>query len=41
MTVAACNEKAVRMYEKFGFAPVSEIMEEWEVEENYEEYLFP
>ncbi|HOM01684.1 MAG TPA: GNAT family N-acetyltransferase [Acetivibrio sp.] len=33
LTVAACNEKAVKMYEKFGFVPVSEIMDEWKVEE--------
>jgi ribosomal protein S18 acetylase RimI-like enzyme len=34
LTVAACNEKAVKMYEKFGFVPVSEEMEEWKIEEN-------
>jgi ribosomal protein S18 acetylase RimI-like enzyme len=28
LTVAACNDKAVEMYERFGFVPVSEEMEE-------------
>lgn len=28
LTVAACNDKAVKMYEKFGFVPVSEKIEE-------------
>jgi GNAT superfamily N-acetyltransferase len=32
LTVAACNQKAVNMYEKFGFVPVSEEMEEWKIE---------
>ena len=34
LTVAACNDKAVKMYEKFGFIPVSEDMEEWKSEGN-------
>lgn len=32
LTVAACNDKAIKMYEKFGFVPVGEEMEEWEIE---------
>lgn len=32
LTVAACNEKAVKMYEKFGFVPVGEEMDEWKIE---------
>lgn len=32
LTVAACNDKAARMYEKFGFVPVSEEMDEWKIE---------
>lgn len=32
LTVAACNDKAVKMYEKFGFVPVSEEMDEWKIE---------
>jgi GNAT superfamily N-acetyltransferase len=32
VTVAACNDKAVKMYVKFGFVPVSEEMEEWKIE---------
>ncbi len=31
LTVAACNDKAVNMYEKFGFVPVSEEMDEWKI----------
>ena len=31
LTVAACNDKAVKMYEKFGFVAVSEEMEEWKI----------
>ncbi|WP_325537045.1 hypothetical protein [Sporomusa sp.] len=30
LTVAVCNDKAVNMYEKFGFVPVSEEMGELE-----------
>lgn len=32
LTVAACNDRAVKMYEKFGFVPVKEEMEEWKIE---------
>ncbi len=32
LTVAACNEKAVKLYEMFGFIPVYEEMETWEFE---------
>jgi len=32
VTVAACNDNAVKLYEKFGFVPVSEEMEEWKIE---------
>jgi len=32
LTVVTCNDKAVKMYEKFGFAPVCEEMEEWKIE---------
>jgi ribosomal protein S18 acetylase RimI-like enzyme len=32
LTVAACNDKAIRMYEKFGFVVVSEKMDEWRLE---------
>ncbi len=32
LTVAACNDKAVQMYEKFGFVPVSEEMDTWMIE---------
>ncbi|TCL55219.1 acetyltransferase (GNAT) family protein [Kineothrix alysoides] len=32
LTVAACNSKAVKMYEKFGFVPISEEMDEWKIE---------
>ncbi len=32
LTVAACNDKAVKMYEKFWFVPVSEEMHEWKIE---------
>lgn len=28
LTVATCNDKAVKMYEKFGFVPVSEEMDD-------------
>lgn len=35
-TVAACNDKAVKMYEKFGFVPVSEEIDEWKIEGIYE-----
>jgi ribosomal protein S18 acetylase RimI-like enzyme len=31
LNVAACNDPAVKMYEKFGFVPVSEEMEEWKI----------
>ena len=31
LTVVTCNDKAVKMYEKFGFAPVREEMEEWKI----------
>ena len=31
LTVAVCNDKAVKMYEKFGVVPVSEKMEEWKI----------
>jgi len=34
LTVAACNDRAAKMYEKFGFVPVSEEMEEWKIEGN-------
>jgi ribosomal protein S18 acetylase RimI-like enzyme len=33
LTVAACNDKAVKLYEKYGFVPVSEKMEEWKIED--------
>ncbi|MFT4147009.1 MAG: GNAT family N-acetyltransferase [Mobilitalea sp.] len=33
LTVAACNDKAIKMYEKLGFVPVREEMEEWKIEE--------
>lgn len=32
LTVAACNDKAVKMYKKFGFVTVREKMEEWKIE---------
>jgi ribosomal protein S18 acetylase RimI-like enzyme len=32
LTVAACNAKAIRMYERFGFVVVSERVEEWRLE---------
>jgi ribosomal protein S18 acetylase RimI-like enzyme len=32
LTVAACNENAIKIYEKFGFATVSEDMDEWKIE---------
>lgn len=32
LMVATCNDKAVKMYEKFGFIPVSEEIEEWKIE---------
>jgi len=32
LTVAACNDKAVKMYEKMGFVPVSEEMDEWKID---------
>jgi|GEM_PF-1911343 Predicted acetyltransferase len=31
LTVAACNDKAVNLYEKFGFVPINEEMEEWKI----------
>ena len=32
LTVAACNDKAVKMYQKFGFVFVSEEIDEWKIE---------
>ena len=32
LTVAAGNDRAVRMYERFGFVPLGEEMEEWRIE---------
>ncbi len=32
LTVAACNDKAIKMYKKFGFVTVREEMEEWKIE---------
>ena len=32
LTVAACNDKAVKMYEKIGFVPISEEMDEWKID---------
>ena len=32
LKVAACNDKAVKMYEKIGFVPVSEEMDEWKID---------
>lgn len=32
LTVAACNDKAMNMYEKFGLVPVKEEMDEWKIE---------
>lgn len=32
LTVAACNNNAVKMYEKFGFVPVSEETDKCEIE---------
>lgn len=34
LTVAACNDKALKMYEKFGFVTVSEEMDQWKIEED-------
>lgn len=31
LTVAACNDRAVNLYEKFGLVPVSEEIEEWKI----------
>jgi len=31
LTVAACNDKVVKMYEKFGLVTVSEEMDEWKI----------
>jgi ribosomal protein S18 acetylase RimI-like enzyme len=32
LTVAACNDKAVKMYERFGFVAIAESMDEWRLE---------
>ena len=32
LNVAACNDPAIKMYEKFGFVPVHEEMAEWKIE---------
>lgn len=40
LTVAACNDKAVKLYEKFGFVPIRELMEEWKIE-RLVEYDYP
>jgi GNAT superfamily N-acetyltransferase len=32
LTVAACNDKAVKLYENFGFVPIREEIEEWEID---------
>lgn len=40
LTVAACNDKAVTMYEKFGFVPVSEKMDEWKIEESEKTIIY-
>jgi predicted GNAT family N-acyltransferase len=32
LTVATCNNKAVKLYENFGFVPIREEMEEWEID---------
>jgi len=34
LTVAACNDKAVKMYEKLGFVSVNEEMDEWKMEDD-------
>jgi len=31
LTVAACNDKAVKMYKKIGFVPISEEMDKWKI----------
>ncbi|MFV0411886.1 MAG: GNAT family N-acetyltransferase, partial [Oscillospiraceae bacterium] len=32
LTVAACNHRAVNLYEAFGFTSVGEEVEEWQIE---------
>ncbi|MHB1154722.1 MAG: GNAT family N-acetyltransferase [Eubacteriales bacterium] len=32
LIVVACNDNAVKMYEKFGFVPVGEEIDEWKIE---------
>jgi ribosomal protein S18 acetylase RimI-like enzyme len=34
LTVAACNDGAVRFYERFGFVPVGEFVESWKIQED-------
>ena len=32
LTVAACNDKAIKLYEKIGFVPIGEEMDEWKID---------